>query len=728
MTNLVWIIPIVILAAIFAVVGLRDIVGFLRVGPGVHKRYRAGLVLIVWLAGILGILYWHGWYLRAEINAFFWAEVLGFSLVLMVLISWRSSLRDRGPGRMWAMAWTTFREAMSQRAWLAVPLWLVGVLVVGIFVSPYRLVQDRMMLSTQLLIGGQLLVVGVLILALACRSIPQELERKTILVTASKPISLLELVWGKLLGFLLLGGMLVAVMGVLSYAVLWYNGQQVRRQARLELITQQEQYERLERELPPDSDLQEIVDAGVLYARDAVYPEGPPSFNGKFDEQLDRWFCLKGGSSANIQWRFNGIEVTAMRVPRLALGFGVERVPGEMRTKRDSEEARGLRIKIAGIGTRNPRQSGVNEYWELPVPPDDRLFFDTGNRFVLGPEKWGALYNVGSVVITLSLLEPGHYLYFGQGSAKLVDLSPEGFELSGAGTEQWPTAEGRGVVVARKFRNAYEIAGVEEGEPEVAYWKFKNVDLSKFGPGEDVRFEIQSYREKSDAVKSYTVGLVRAMTIKPDGTKEFWPTGKELETLAEEKLLERPWVGWKQIVIQEKRPSGVNLPRRLFSKDADVYVFLACGSEKEWLALGAKSGYLARGRGSFIANVARCEAIVFLQVSAIAAVGVMASSFLSWPVACFLSMIIYLLGAARPYMQEMAGFWGETAEDLSTYAMGGLGMILPNFAIYRASEFISEGEIISGEKLAFLFDITSLSVLCLAVLAYLFLRGRELAK
>ena len=124
----------------------------------------------------------------------------------------------------------------------------------------------------------------------------------------------------------------------------------------------------------------------------------------------------------------------------------------------------------------------------------------------------------------------------------------------------------------------------------------------------------------------------------------------------------------------------------------------------------------------------RCEAIVFLQISAIAAVAVMASSFLSWPVACFLSMIIYLMGTARPYMQDMAKFWGEAVESSAGYVMEALGMILPNFSFYRATQYISDGEIISGEKLAFLFNQTSMSVLGLAVIAYLLLRCRELAK
>ncbi|MCK4850722.1 MAG: hypothetical protein KAT11_05185, partial [Phycisphaerae bacterium] len=545
MVNLIWIIPFIVLAVIFAVAGARDIVGFLRIGPGRSKRYRAWLMVILWLGGLGLIVYYWGPVSVGSLADPFWTKVLGFSLALLVLASLLSSLKRRGPGRVWAMARTTVREAMSQQAWLAVPLWLVGVLVVGMFISPYRLVQDRMMLTTELLVGGQLLVVGVLILTLACRSIPRELARKTIMVTASKPINLLELVWGKLLGFLLLGGMLVGAMGVLSYAVLWYNGQQVRRQARLELASQQEQYRQMLRQLAPDSDLQEIVDLGVLYARDAVYPAQPPGFNGKYDPLLDQRPCLKGGSGASIQWRFDEIPVTD-REPLLALSFVVERVLEEISERKDSEAIEGLRIKVKGMSSRFPRRFHVEEEWELPVPArlaevgaTGTVGFTTSKVFALDQEKWDVLYNRGPVVIDLKFPAHGYYLYFGPGSARLMNLSPEGAQTRSELRSKLPGEEGRGVVVAHKFRNAYEISGVEVGEPEVAYWRFKNVQLSKFGPGEDVRFEIQSYREKSDAVKSYTVGLVRAMAIKPDGEKEFWPTGKELESLEEEKLLER---------------------------------------------------------------------------------------------------------------------------------------------------------------------------------------------
>ena len=280
-----------------------------------------------------------------------------------------------------------------------------------------------------------------------------------------------------------------------------------------------------------------------------MYPEGPPGFNGKYDPLLNQQPCLKGGSGARIQWRFDEMPVT-VREPALELSFWVERVPGEIRKSEDPKEVEVLKINVKGIGARIPRRSRVSESWEFPVVSDRGLFFPTRGRFRLIPGKWGELYNRGEVVIDLTLPTRGYYLYFTPHSAVLMNLSPKDGDISG---RKLPAKDGQGVVVGRKFRNAYEIAGVETGEPEVAYWRFTNVQLDTFNPDEQIRFELQSYREKSDAVKSHTVGLVRAMSIKPDGEREFWPTGQELDSLAEEKLLKRSWRGWKQIVIQEKR-------------------------------------------------------------------------------------------------------------------------------------------------------------------------------
>ncbi|NIA07444.1 MAG: hypothetical protein GWP14_07400 [Actinobacteria bacterium] len=734
MPTLGWLVVFCVLSLIFVLVGYRDLVGFLRIGPSGRQRYKSWLLFALWLAG-LGAIYYFWWadspefYLEGE----FWAGVLGFSLIMFLLISRSGTLRGRGPGRTYAIAWTTFREAMSQRAWLAVPIWLVGVLIVGIFVSPYRLVQDRMMLSTELLVRGQLLVAGLLILTLACRSIPQELLKQTIIVTASKPINRLELIAGKLLGFVVLAGMLIGTMGLLSYAILWYHGQQVRNQARIELQTQENEYQAGRRKIAPDADLKDIAQNGVLYAKDPIYPVTQVSFNGKFDPFFNVAACLKGGSEASVQWRFDEIPVSD-RVPLLMFSFLIERVPEEIEDKENFDATAPLKIKVTAISALEPRRFRVEEELELPVPQAVRgndlnrpVRFGTGAMLVLDPAKWYELYNRGPIVINLTFAAKGHYLYFRNESIQLRNLSPDRPGAIGQ-TKMYPPEHGKGVVVGRKFRKAYEIAGTERGEPEVAYWHFKNIDMKKFGPGDSVRFEIQTYREKSEVVKSHTVGLVRAMAVKPDGSITPWPNPKEEQTAGDEKLLARDWPGWKQTVIQERRPTVLNIPRKLFAKNADVYVFLACGSPQGWIAVGEKSGYLARNRRSFAGNVLRCEAIVLMQVVSIAAVSVMASSFLSWPVACFLALTIYLIGSVSDYLQSMAQFWGRFSGTLAGYAMEGLNTILPNFASYQASEYIAQGELIASAKLAELFIHTTLCTVVMLMLGYLFLRSRELAK
>ena len=739
MPTLAWLVVFCILSLIFVVGGYRDLVGFLRIGPIRGRRYVTWLLFALWLAGLAFALWSAGlrvvfyWWWGDPPDNIFWAVVLGFSLAMWFLMSLSGTLRGSGPGRTYAIAWTAFREAMSQRAWLAIPIWLVGVLVVGIFVSPYRLVQDRMMLSTELLVRGQLLVAGLLILTLACRSIPQDLLKQTIIITASKPINRLELVMGKLLGFVALGSLLIGTMGLLSYGILWYHGQEVRNQARLELQIQETDYEAGRRDIGPDADLKDIAQNGVLYANDPVYPTEHVSFNGRFDPFFNMAACLKGGSEASVQWRFDEIPVSD-REPLLMFSFLIDRVPEEIVNEEDFDPKAPLRVKITGISSLEPRRFRVEEELELPVPQTPAgsdmsrpVRFGTGARLVLDQAKWFELYNRGPIVINLTFPAKGHYLYFGDRSIQLGNLSPERPGAMGI-TSVVPPEHGKGVVVGRKFKKAFEIAGTKVGEPEVAYWHFKNINMKKFGAGDTVRFEIQTYREKSEVVKSHTVGLVRAMAVKPDGNMTFWPDPKEEQIAGGEKLLARDWPGWQETVIQERRPTLLEIPRKLFTKNADVYVFLACGSPQGWIAVGEKSGYLARNRRSFAGNVLRCEAIVLLQVVSITAVSVMASSFLSWPVACFLSLTIYLIGSVSDYLQGMAQFWGRFSGTLTGYALEGLRTILPNFASYQASEYIGQGEIIASAKLAELFIHTSLCAVVMLMLGYLFLRSRELAK
>ena len=118
MSALPWLIPVLILALVFVVVGLRDLVNFFGAGPGSRRGYGGWVLGVLWVSGVVGIWYFWRPRLLGSIMDPFWAKILAFSLVLFVLVCFFSSLRRRGPGRLWALARMTFTEAMSQRAWI----------------------------------------------------------------------------------------------------------------------------------------------------------------------------------------------------------------------------------------------------------------------------------------------------------------------------------------------------------------------------------------------------------------------------------------------------------------------------------------------------------------------------------------------------------------------------------------------------------------------------------
>ena len=77
MPTLSWLIPFCILALIFVVVGYRDLIGFLRIGPAGRRPYSTWLIMVLWLAGLGGIYYfWWAGSLKFYSQSMLWAGIL----------------------------------------------------------------------------------------------------------------------------------------------------------------------------------------------------------------------------------------------------------------------------------------------------------------------------------------------------------------------------------------------------------------------------------------------------------------------------------------------------------------------------------------------------------------------------------------------------------------------------------------------------------------------------
>ena len=67
------------------------------------------------------------------------------------------------------------------------------------------------------------LLVTVMVAVLSPISLPQDIQSQTIYTVVSKPVRRLELVWGRMLGFMALVTFLIALFGGISLLYLWRN-------------------------------------------------------------------------------------------------------------------------------------------------------------------------------------------------------------------------------------------------------------------------------------------------------------------------------------------------------------------------------------------------------------------------------------------------------------------------------------------------------------------------
>ncbi len=145
---------------------------------------------------------------------------------------------------------------------------------------------------------------------MACVSLPKDRERKIVVTNASKPLSRLEMLLGKMVGFSVMAGLMLGLMGFLSWGILHVADYGIRRQAAREYQLAEDDY-RIQSikgatALPPEEKLR-LAKEGSLFAYNYVtVPPNGMSIVGRIDidgSQTVRW--MKGGSSEKATYHFS---------------------------------------------------------------------------------------------------------------------------------------------------------------------------------------------------------------------------------------------------------------------------------------------------------------------------------------------------------------------------------------------------------------------------------------
>jgi hypothetical protein len=130
----------------------------------------------------------------------------------------RTGVRDLvaiSPRRILALAWLAVQESLRRRVLVGFAVFLLILLFAGWFLDTTT--NDPATLYLSFVLTATTWLVLLMGLFLSALSLPADIRNRTIYTIVTKPVRAGEIVLGRILGFTLIGTLLLAVMGVFSY-------------------------------------------------------------------------------------------------------------------------------------------------------------------------------------------------------------------------------------------------------------------------------------------------------------------------------------------------------------------------------------------------------------------------------------------------------------------------------------------------------------------------------
>ncbi len=136
-----------------------------------------------------------------------------------VVVNGATELFRTSPRRVWAIARLAVKESVRRRVVVALAIYAVILLFSGWFLQtgyrePGKLFFSVVLMATTYLV----LLIGLLVSAF---SLPNDFRSKTIYTVVTKPVRASDIVLGRILGFVLVGTVLLAAMGLFSAVFVW---------------------------------------------------------------------------------------------------------------------------------------------------------------------------------------------------------------------------------------------------------------------------------------------------------------------------------------------------------------------------------------------------------------------------------------------------------------------------------------------------------------------------
>ena len=164
------------------------------------------------IAAVLGLLALLVGYV---ISAARYGLLRGGDVVYRTVSSGFRELSETSPRRVWALARLAIKEARRRRVEVALVVFVIILAFANWFLSADN--QDPAKLYTSFVLTATTYLVLGIALLLSTFSLPGDFKTKTIYTVVTKPVRAVEIILGRIIGFSIIGTVLLLIMAICSY-------------------------------------------------------------------------------------------------------------------------------------------------------------------------------------------------------------------------------------------------------------------------------------------------------------------------------------------------------------------------------------------------------------------------------------------------------------------------------------------------------------------------------
>jgi hypothetical protein len=132
---------------------------------------------------------------------------------------------------------------------------------------------------------------------------------------------------------------------------------------------------------------------------------------------------------------------------------------------------------------------------------------------------------------------------------------------------------------------------------------------------------------------------------------------------------------------------------------------------------------------TFTANYIRAVLFILLRLIFLAALGLLASSFLSFPVSILLCLVVFFTANFSGFILESFEYLGENVSDVYSFTFAPLMRALPQFDKFNPSKYLVSGGLMSwallGKALAVMVFLKAFILLVFSLVIFSY---REIAR